>query len=323
MSVTLTTYPVVTSSGKVRNIFAGFQAVELEFKREDIALVSVSSGTGPKILIDVAGDITGSLNVGEWVYLYAEGSTYTYDSVFQITDVTYNAPNTEILVDGDFIETSSTGYVNYKQNWYLESKLVDPDNNNIKVYPELLQNDGNPDGVVKVNTSMVVDFLENQILTTSQEVTNARKQLQVMYRETWREDDSATFTLVDEDPIVIIFAADDSEIEDFVNSFEFPRIYEGYPFLINILHSLENYVGKRVKVTFDELDINKDDIVTDNPLTNFGPEDYGILQVNFNDNVKTIESNTKYIVFNAESSDLADFETGDFNDNDFYTINTP
>ncbi|MCK5613025.1 hypothetical protein KAR91_64730 [Candidatus Pacearchaeota archaeon] len=323
MSVALTSYPVVTSSGKVRNIFAGFQAVELEFKREDIAIVTVSQGANNKILIDISGDFTTDLNVGEWVYLFAEGATFTYDNSFQILDVTFNSPNTEITVNGDYIENASTGYCNYKQNWFLEAKLVNPDNNDILNYPQLLQNDGNPNGEIEVNVSMLVDFLKNEILSSSQEITDGRQECQVMYRESWREDDTDTFTLVDQESIIIIFAAEDSEIEDFVNGFEIPKMWEGYPFLLNVLHSLENYSGERVSISFDELDINKDDIILDTLLTNFNPSAFGILQANFNDNIKVIESNTRYIRFNANSSGNADYETGDYDDDDYQTINTP
>lgn len=323
MAVTLTSYPVTTSSGKVRNIFAGFQKVELKFKREDAAIVGISSGVDSKVLISIATDITGSLNVGEWIYLYAEGATYTYSGSFQILTVAYSAPNTQITVDFDFIELSSSGYCNYKQNWFLESKLVDPVNNSILNYPSLLQNDGSPEGLIDVNTSMLVDFLKNELYEQSQEVISGRQYCNVMYRESWREDDTATFTLVNEDPIVIIYAAEDSEIEDFVSGFDLPRMYEGYPFWINMLHSLENHVSERVSVEFDELDINAIDITNDNALINFASTSFGILQANFNDNQKVIEDNTRFIRFNANTSDLADYETGDYNDTDYLTINTP
>jgi hypothetical protein len=317
MSVTLTSYPVTTESGKVKNIFAGFDAVEVEFDRQDASIVSVTQGADNQILISIATDITGSLNVGEWVYLYAAGSTFTYDNVYQITDLTYSAPNTEITVDGDYIETASIGYCNYKQNWYLESKIVNPDNNDVKVYPELLQNDGNPNGEVKVNVSMVVDFLKNEFLEQSGEVTNARKQLKLMTRESWREDDTDTFALVAGESIVVIFAAENAEIETFVTGFDVPKMWAGYPFFVNMLHSLENHVGERVSVEFDELDINTDEITTGNLLFDFSGSAYGILQTNFSDNQKDIEDNTRYIRLNAFTSGLGDFKAGDFKAGDF------
>lgn len=319
MSVVLTKYPVVTSSGKVRNIFAGFSEVELEFKREDIAIVDVSQGADNKILISILGDFTSDLNVGESVYLFSQGATFLYDSSFQIITVVFSSPNTEITVEGEFIEVTSSGYTNYKQNWFLEAKLVNIDNNDILNYPQLLQNDGNPNGVVEVNTSVLVDFLKNLILLSSQEITNARQDCKVMYREVWREDDTQAFVLVDQEPIIIIYSAENSEIEDFANGFDTPKIWEGYPFFINTLHSLENFVGERVSVTFDEVDINKDDITLDNQLINFSMSDFGILQTNFDDKIKVIEDNTRFIRFNANSTIEPDYLTGDYSDSDYST----
>ncbi len=319
MSVTLIKYPVVSESGKVKNIFAGFDAVEIEYKREDTQIASVTQGVDNNILIDVVGDITGSLNVGEWVYLHSAGSSFTYDGVYQIVSVVFATPNTEITVSGDYIESTTSGYCNYKQNWFLESKLVSPDNNDVKNYPSLLQNDGNPNGEVSVNTSMLVDFLKNDILESSQEVLTARQQCKLMYREVWREDDTAVFILEDQEPIIIIFAAENAEIEEFVNGFELPKMWEGYPTQINLLHSLQNYVGERVSVEFDELDINKNDISTSNSLFKFSGSKYGILQVNFNDNQKVIEDNTRYIRFNALTSNVADYSSADYKSGDYAT----
>ena len=291
MGVTLTTYPVITESGKIRNIFAGFDAVELTFQRSDIDIVNISSGADAKILIDVAGDITSALNVGEGLYLFGEGLTYTYDLSAKILDINYNAPNTEITIDAPFIQVASSGYVNYKQNWFLEAKLVDPDNNLVWKYPSLLSNDGDPSGVVNINTSMLVDALYNDIAETSQEITTAREICKVMYREVWRENQTEAFILVDDEPIIIIYAAENAEIESFINGFDLPKIWAGYPFAINLLHSVENLTENRIAVTFDELDINQNNVTVDNPLTEFGNDDFGILQANFSDNQKAIESN--------------------------------
>ncbi len=323
MSITLVKYPVTIESGKVNNIFAGFNAVELEFKREDIAIVDISQGVDNKVLISIAGDITSNLVVGEFVYLFSQGATFQYAGSFQIIDLSFFSPNTEITIDADFIEISTGGYCNYKQNWYLESKLVSPDNNLIKVYPQLLQTDGNPNGQIEVNTSMLVDFLKNEIKETSQQLYNSRISCKVMYREVWREDNNNVFTLVDEIPIIIIFAAENKGIEIFANQFDMPKLFEGYPFCLNFIHSLQNESGRRVQVSFNELDINETIITSGNILHYFDFSNFGILQTNFNDNTKIIEQNTRFINFNANSSGTADYATIDYDDTDYLTINTP
>jgi hypothetical protein len=328
VGITLLTYPVTVSSGKTRNIFAGFAPVEITLKREDTAIVGISQGVGNKVLISITGDISSNLQVGEWVYVYSEGTNFTYDGVYQILTVAYSSPNTAITVDYDYIENGTSGYCNYKQNWFLESKLVNEDNNDILQYPQLLQTDGNPNGNIEINVSMLVDFLTNEIKTTSQEITNSRKKCKVMYREVWRENATNSFTLINQITIIIIYAAENFEIESFINNFEIPKIWDGYPFWLNLLHSDLNEVEKRISVSFDELDINQANIITANALTIFNYEDHGILQVNLSDNQKVIETNTRFIRFNADSEGsggggggggTGDFKAGDFKTGDFFT----
>jgi hypothetical protein len=318
MAVTLISYPVTISSGKVRNIFAGFNAVELEFKREDIAIINGDQSAGSNFRIYVAGDIRPSLNVGEWVYVYTEGTTYTYDGSFQIVELALDLTNTRIELDTAFIENTTGGYLNYKQNWFLESKLVSPTNSLVKKYPRELESNGNPNGVVRVNTSMLVDFLKNEILENSGEVIKGREDCKVMWREVWREDDTQVFALIDQDPIIITYAAEDAEIEQFINGFDVPKLYAGYPFYINLLHSVEN-TSERISVSFNELDINAANISLDNLIVDFDIADFGFLQANFEDKTKEIEGNTRFITFNANTSSLADYDPDDFESTDYET----
>lgn len=323
MAVSLTKYPVVSDSGKIRNIFAGFSAVELEFKREDIAVIDTTQGLDNKLLITVLGDITSELNVGEWIYVYSPTNILNYDGSFQVADIVFSSPNTEITVNTDFIEIGTGGYLNYKQNWFLESKLVSSSRTDILKYPSLLQSDGSPEGIVFVNTSMMVDFLKNEILENSGEVVSGREDCRVMWREVWREDETQAFNLVDESPIVVVFAAENNDIDIFLNNFEQPNIWAGYPFYLNFIHSVENSPGRRIVTTFDELDINQDNIITDNQLFSFEPVSFGFLQSNLADKVKEIEDNTRYIRFNANTSSSPDYQTGEYDDLEYLTENTP
>ena len=319
MSLTLIKYPVYTESGKVFNIFAGFQPVEIEFKREDITTINISSGINNKILIEVVGDITSNLNVGEWVYLYAVGNTFTYNNSYKILSLNYSAPNSEITVDGDFIEIASTGYLNYKQNYFVEAKIVDVSNNDVKLYPYFINDDGTASGVVKINVSGVVDYLNTEILQTSGQVNNNANRFKIMYREVYRENTSASFVLLNQTPIIITRAAENSDPEKFVSKFETPKIWAGYPFNLSLLHSPENSFGLRLKVLFDQLDINTDVINSENPLFSFDPNLKGFGQVCFNDNQNVIDSNTKYIQFNLNSANLPDYDSNDYDSNDYLT----
>ena len=328
MSIVLTSYPVTVESGVINNIFPGYTDVELEFKREDIPLNSLGSGVDSQAEIVVTGDITGNVNVGEYVYIYAIGTTYTYDGAFEVLAISYGAPNTTILLKTPFVEGATTGYANYYQNYFLESKLVNPDNTAILEYNGLLSDNGTPSGIIKVNVSQLVDKLSNEILLTSGEVTAGRNKCKVMYREVWRENQTNPFVLVgatptvdnDTVPIVIIYAADEIQAETFVNKFTIPKMWEGYTFILPVLHSLQNNAGLKVSVKYDQLDINKDNINTDNPLVVFGSNNHGMLQVNMNDNLNAIDNNTRYLKFNASGINLADYKAGDYKAGDYSTI---
>ena len=319
MSLSLVDYPVKLLDGKVRNIFAGFSAVEVQFKREDVVIEEVVSGTNAQIQINIIGDITGSLSVNEDVYLYAKGVVNEYDSSYKVTAIVFNAPNTEVTVDGAFLEIATVGYFNFKQDYFVESFLVSPANILINKYASPTETDGAPNGEVYINASMLVDALKNSVLIDTGEVSEAREICQMKYREVWRENQTEPFVLIDSDPIIITYSAENVEIETFINGFDVPIIWAGYPFAINVTHSTANSVGLRIEVNFDELDINKNDVVLNNKLTYFNGFDFGFLQSNFADKTVEIDDTTEYIRFNAIASNVPDFKLGDFKSGDFKT----
>ncbi len=322
MPVALTKYPVTVQNGIINNVFAGFQAVELEFERKDIVIVAVGLGVDSKVLIEVLGNITDSLKLGESIYLFAVGASFTYDLSAKVLTIVFVGPNTKITIDSPFIQTSSDGYINYKQNYFLEAKLVDINNNDILIYPSLLSDDGSPSGDLKINISPIVDFLSNDILAVSGEILTSREQFKVMFREVWREDQVQAFVLIDDTPIVIVYSADQHSTEKFVNQFLVPKLWSGYPFALAILHSLQNSTDRRFDIRFDELDINLENINTNNMLHIFEISEYGFMQANMSNNNKAIEDNTRFLRFNIDSSSEADYATGDYNDTDYLTINT-
>ena len=111
MSLTLVNNPVGAAD---RKIFAGFQPCEFIFKREDLAITSVTSGTGGA-KITHPGDLTSVLSEGDTIYLYSEGATnYVYDGSFEILSIVAG----EITVDTPYIETGTGGYINYLKNYY-------------------------------------------------------------------------------------------------------------------------------------------------------------------------------------------------------------
>ena len=54
--LSLTSYPVAIDSGIIKNTFAGFDDVEIFFKREDLSINSITQGTDNYILVKVTGE---------------------------------------------------------------------------------------------------------------------------------------------------------------------------------------------------------------------------------------------------------------------------
>jgi len=318
MAVTLESYPVFTQDGIINNIFPGFLPLTIDFKREDLEIISITQGVNDKILITVLGDITSDISALEFLYFYSEGTTYTYNDSGQILDITFGGVNTEITIDFDFIEISSGGYINYLQDWLLEMRLVSPDNQNIKVIKPTLADDGTNSGEVSIDISIAVDTLTQEIKFAGGEVTEGRVKFQCEYRPSWRDNRDEAWILIDDTPIIVVFSAEEFEPEMFIMALDNPILWEGYLTGISYCHSDSNYLAERLQAVFDELDINKDVISSNNLIRNFNVGDYGFLFVSTEDIPSfTFNQYTKYGRLKIQTTIAPDFEPVDFDTPDF------
>jgi len=309
MALTLATYPVYTEGINLVNIFPGFKPIDIVFDRQDLTITGVTQAADNKIQVDVGTDLTSSLFENDYVYLYSEGVTFTYDNTYEVISVTA----TEIVLYGDYIQAGTGGYVNYKQNYAVEMILTDPDNFNIDLLGFTLKQTGSDAGEIIFDTSIIND-LNCQEFTdqlTGREIEEGRIKYNIKYRETWREDDTASFTEVD-NPIISLFATENFKVETFSNPFELPIFYAGYPAGIGFIHSDANYEDLSIRVSFDELDINQSGITTDNPLKQFNIGDYGVLLSTSEDTDLVLNENTRYIRLNAYSSGIPEYEPTEY-----------
>lgn len=320
MSLTLSSYPVTVEGGVTQNVFPGFKAIPIEFSREDVDIVDIASAPDGKVQVNLLGDYTSLINEGDFIYIYSEGSTFTYDSTGEVNNIVFNSPNTEIDIDVDFIEVSTGGYCNYKQNYNVEMILTNPDNFDINLLGFKLKQSGSDSGEVVFDVSLINDLNKQDFIDqlTGREVEEGRIKFNVKYREVWREDDTAVFTEVD-NPIIVLFATEDIDIEEFNNTFPEPVLYLGYPMGIGFIHSDSNAVGLSVKTLFDELDINKDDITTDNDLKEFDSDAYGVLLSTTEDTTVLLNANTKYIRIKTNTTGLTEYEPTEYSSE--YSIN--
>lgn len=309
MSLTLETYPVYFEGINKVNVFPGFKAIDIVFKREDLAITTVTQAADNRIQINVGTDVTSELNEGDFVYLYSEGVTYTYDLTAEVISVTASA----IVIDGDYIEGGTGGYTNYKQNYAVEMKLTDPDNFAIDLLGFTLKQSGSDSGNIIFDVSVINDLNCQEFVEqlTGREVEEGRVKFNVKYREIWREDDTASYIEID-NPIIALFATSDFQIETFSNPFSEPFFYAGYPAGIGFIHSDSNQEDDAIKVTFDELDINKTDITTGNVLKQFNITDYGVLLATSEDTNLILNEDTKYIRLNASIGGLPEYEPTEY-----------
>lgn len=307
MSLTLVSRPV----SDYDNIKPGFKPIEFEFNRQDMAIDSITNGAGNKVLVKVGTDITSALAIGDFAYINSQGATFEYDGTGEVLDITFNSPNTEITLNIDYIEdTSADGYINYLQNWYLEMKVVDPDNTDIDLLGFSIKDDGKPDGTINIDTSIIVDKLIDNIFSSGIQ-TNERIKYLVKYREVY--DNSATSFTDDTVPIICIFATDEILRNEFNHPATLPKFWNGYNWGIGFYFNNDSNPGDAINILVDQLDINKGDLSTDEILQNFAVGSYGLLWVDSTNMASSINADTYYLKFKANTTTTSgEFEPTEF-----------
>lgn len=320
MSLTLVSHPVyVDDLGNTINIFPGFKPILVEFKREDIVVNTVTQGAGNTALVKVTGDITTALTLLQGVYVYSEGTDYTYDKTGKIIDFSYIGIDNEtnITVDIDYIENATGGYLNYLHNYHVEMKLVNPLNDDIDLLGFSIKSDGTPSGVVEIDTSIINDLNDQIFPTVSGEMVETRIKYNVKYRAVYKGTLSASFTLIDS-PIIAVFATEDFETDEFLSPYTLPRYYAGYPTGIGIIRSdVADTTGYSLQIFMDQLDINQGAITADEYITDFSYGTYGVLYVNASSYTGTLNTNTRYLKLKSVYDVQTDYDLNDYDSTDY------
>ena len=311
MSLSLVTNPVITESGIVKNLFAGFKPVKYVFKREDAVITSIGQGIDNQVLLNVGIDLQSYLSIGDPVYVYSQGLTHTYNFVAQIVAITA----TTITVNKQYIEAGGTGYMNYKKNYYVEVQLTQITNTNVNILPFSLIDDGDNAGNITIDVSIANDLNVQKYEFLRQELTESRTIFRVKYREVYDEEQDNVFTeLVDN--IVLVYATEQPENETFLNSLDMPKFWQGYPYGIVLAHTNDNSDNTGFNFKYDELDVNQNDLTTDNSLGALSASNEGFLFININKDL-TYNAQTKYIKDKSSYEGL-NFFSPDFFDSTFF-----
>lgn len=305
MSVEVTVNPVITEDGILKNIFAGFEPVEYKFKREDLQVSGVGQGIDNQLLIPTSIDLSSYLAIGDLVYVFSEGDTFTYDGTGTIIAIT----TVSITISVDFIETTTSGYINYFKNYFLEVELVNQDNSDVKILPFSLRDDGNNAGEITIDVSIANDLNVQFFEFVSQELTASRTIFKVQYREVY-DILTGSFTLLN-DVVILVYSTSQPEIEQFINELDEPKLWKGYPYGVILSHSDDNTEEQGINVSYDELDINQLDVVTNIALGSFISEKQGFL---FNNIDKDISYNalTEYIKLKGAYGNLPQYNPAQY-----------
>lgn len=307
MSLVVSDYPVKNVG---QNIFAGDSPVEVTFVREDLQIVSTEQGSDNTIIINVTTDLTSVLNAGEYVYLKSE----VYDLSGEVLELTA----TGIRINKQWIgEDTAGGFINYKQNYYVELDIINPLNDLDKILPFTLRDDGDEKGNIKIDLSIINDLnsIDFPAFLEFYEMIESRVKFDIKYREIWRESPSTAYIRIN-DPIIIFPAKIDGGIEKFSNGFDLPEYYKGYPNGAVFLHSdSDPLASDDIVAYYDELDINKDTIKANQEVgTLAAREVYGRLFAPLVD--LPLLENTEYLTLKTEAAAIPEFSPIDFT-NDF------
>lgn len=265
--ITLDSYPVVGTDGNYSNIFPSQKTLNAVFTRKDSLIDSISSGTDGNILITMTDDLeTDSLSVGDYVSWYSEGYG---DNRSKVTNLT---GTNSFEVDKSFTTTNSTdGFVNYKQNWFLEVRYVSPDSvtdNQLAVevlddysafYPNTL-------GVINANIALPSQLIEPELSITNGVNDNLSVSYKIQYRESYDDNRENTWVSPNYDgesidkKILLVHGTEDIS-EGFTDE-GFIKVYTRfYPLMYSFIHSDINDTGStKISIIVTEYSMSQSEI---------------------------------------------------------------
>lgn len=307
MGLTLITHPVGAAAQK---IFAGFKPVEFIFKREDLEITDIVSGTGG-IKLNVTTDLTSYLTKGDAIYVYSEGTNYIYDAIGIILTITAS----EITLDIQYVESATGGYINYLKNYYIELQCIDKSFTAVNLLPFSLQSDGDAAGNISIDVSVLNDKNRQRGAITQGGILESRQEFNVRYKPVY-VGSTETFTNITDKLLILVYATVEPEVGIILNNFTVPKLFLGYEGAI--VQAIKDRVeGETIMLNYKELDINQLPIASGN-LGSLNATLNGFLLWKWLKNA-TVNNKTKYIEFETAIAGISDFANPDFASPDFLT----
>jgi hypothetical protein len=307
MALTLVTNPVGSAAVK---LFPGFRPVEFVFKREDLAVTSVESGSGG-IQINVGTDLTSYLEAGDTIYVYSEGAAYTYDGTGIILGITAS----DITIDIPYVQDATGGYINYLKNYYVEMQCVDRAFATSQVLPFSLTSDGDAAGNIIIDVSVVNDLNRQREAIADGHLIDSRKEFEVQYRQVY-DGSAEAFTLINNKAVVLVYATDEPDTDEILNAFDTPKLYLGYPAALVIAHE-EDAASSTMQMVYRELDANQIEVAS-GVLTELDSDVNGFLSWEWPSDA-SVSLATKYIEFDFDLNVLSEYDSNEYAATDYVT----
>lgn len=305
MSLTLITNPVGSATSK---FFAGYQPCEFIFKREDLAITSVTSGTGGA-KINHAGDLTSLLSAGDTIYLYSEATNYIYDGSFEIITIVAG----EITIDTPYVVTGTGGYINYFKNYYVELQCVHPTLPDFNRLPFSLESDGDAAGNITIDVSIINELNTQRGEISEQFLSDSVTEFEVKYRQVY-SGSSESFTLVDNKLVIMLHCIEVPDENQILNDFDLPKLYLGYPSAV-VAAITDNGASSTCEMLYNELDLNEN-VIASGTLGTLDADVNGFLLFEWESGI-SVDDQTKMINFKFNIIGIYDFATPDFATPDF------
>lgn len=180
----------------------------------------------------------------------------------------------------------------------IECVLVDPNDENIDLLGFELYVDFDPDGIAVVDVSIINDKNKQGVLLESQSITDSRIKYRVKYREAGTTD---AYVLIAAPilPLISVYAIADFPLDKWLDAETETTLWLGYPNLNGFIHSDANEVGLDIFVNYDLLDIQKNILVADTLVHDFGANTYGVDMVKIEELVDPPTGLTNFPFANA------------------------
>lgn len=308
--MTITSYPVNTVGGQIRNILAGFADNQILMQRKDI---EANPGVTPDTISYIENSGLTDIIVPEAVYNYlAVGDTiYVYDHIYYQKSVVITGKRT---VSGDyFLETGETYYsgmsladdysfdimyINYYQDYYVEARIMQKFvGYSGEASKELFRitDAGSPKGEISLNISLAND-LNSQIEAITEGLQDdAQIKIYVEYREVYTGQTSDSWQSITGEDIIEGYAISQPELDKVLTLMENPEIYDGYKNIVALWHSDANLSGGAyIQIGIDYLDINQN-VQSQSTGESFAATDFGLMY----QDISTVPANCEYIRFNV------------------------